>query len=346
MSSRTNKPEMIENPTIQTSSGTAQKNDFYLTAEEIQATLERMKAAGDQQLSEWAQGVLTPESSTPLDQLISGSLLAPNHVVDWGQALRELHGRFFFLSHHLHQHWVSREMAVATAEEAIASVAWHSWRAGGNRRVSWLHESAVGHRPLAILLPETDSEGRCHVHGFVHVPPPLQATCEQLRTWMVRVPPGRSRTAATRLHDDATHLVELHRWELLRPYALYATKQWASASPADQRIVPAPYGASLAADWTPVTGRMNQLQAERSKLRRCSDHQTALQTKALLDEGARRRREGAKQASVRPRKPSEPRSGALAEPPSPNYRSVAVIRKPDREPNLPREATKTGPIEW
>ena len=347
MSSRTKKPETIENPTIQTSSAAPQKeNELYLTAEEIQATLERMKGAGDERLSEWAQSHLTPESSTPLDQLISRSLLASNHAVDWAQALRELPGRFFFMTHHLHQHWVSMEQAICTAEEAVASVAWHAWRAGGNRRRSWLHESAVGHRPLAILVPELDSEGRFHVHGFVHLPPTLQATCEQLRTWMGRVPPGRSRTPATRLHDDATHLVELHHWELLRPYALYATKQWASGSPAEQRIVPAPFGASLTADWTPVTVRMDQLQAERSKLRRCTEHRTALQTQALLDEGARQRREAAKQVTQRPKKPIKRKNGALTASSPPNYRSVAVIRKPDRAPNLPREGGRTGPVEW
>ena len=347
MSSRTNKPETIEKPTIQTSSAAPQKeNDLYLTAEEIQAALERMKGAGDQRLSEWAQGLLTAESSTPLDQLISRQLLASNHAVDCAQALRELQGRFFFLSHHLHQHWVSMEQAIRTAEEAVASVAWHAWRAGGNRRCSWLHESAVGHRPLAILLPETDSEGRFHVHGFVHLPPTLQATCEQLRTWMGRIPPGRSRTPATRLHHDATHLVELHHWELLRPYALYATKQWAAGSPAERRIVPAPYGASLIADWTPVTVRMDQLQAERSKLRRLTEHQTALQTQALLDEGARQRREAAKKASKRRKKPIKRKIGARTASPAPNYRSIAVIRKPDREPKLPREGGRTGPVEW
>ena len=333
-----------------------QEGGCYLSREELDTVI-RMKAVSDMQLAEWARGCLAPETSVSPGESSTRSLLTRDHVRDWAQALRERDGRFFFLSHHLHGSWVTIDSAVTTGEEAVAALAWAAWRAGRGPRCSWLNDAASGHRPLAILTPECDSNGKWHIHGFLQVPPSITAIPERIREWLRRVPPNRH-TSARKLHHDAVHLHQLHRWEVLRPYVEYATKTWGHLHPGDQRVVPAPFGPTLSSDWLPVNTRMEQLQVERHRLQRGEDYEVGVRTQILLEEGARRLQERAKKISSATKamrrhgkpalkKPNQPSWTALPEPnPHRSYRNVAVLRRPAKRPELPREAEPTGPLDW
>jgi hypothetical protein len=246
---------------------------------------------------------------------------------------------------------------VTTGEEAVAALAWAAWRAGRGKRCSWLNEAAIGHRPLSLLTPECDGDGRWHLHGFLHLPPSIMATPGRIRDWLRSVPPNR-RTPARQLHDDAVHLHQLHEWEVLRPYTEYVTKSWDQLQPSDHRVIPAPFGATVAADWGPINLRMEHLQMERLRLQRAEDHEVGVRTAILLEEGARRRQETAKRVSGAPKTerrkakpapkvPSE-RSWTASPDPRPHraYRNVKVVRRPQKQPELPREAKVTGYFDW
>jgi len=282
---------------------------------------------------------LAPETALPLAEQLNRSLLMQQHFYAVGTAMREAAvasgARIFFYTHNLHLSRNSRDFALKTAAESVCAMGAHFWRQGGGEG-SFLARAANGCRPLLASVPEQDTFGSWHVHGFLLVPACIGAGKRELEERLRELPDHVCLERGTRLRGGSVDLEPINSWEYLRHYADYATGSWNGLPPADRCIDFAPHGRHVAGDWQPIMHRAAAILGEQALARRSAEHRRAVRTDRLLQQGSRARREKAAKVAT----------GAGRRPAAKPYREIAVPPEPSRAAELPADGATTGWVNW
>jgi hypothetical protein len=282
---------------------------------------------------------LAAETALPLAEQLNRSLLMQQHFYAVGTAMREAAvasgARIFFYTHNLHLSRNSRDFALKTAAESVCAMGSCFWRQGGGEG-SFLGKAAHGCRPLLAAVPEQDTFGSWHVHGFLLVPACIAAGKGELEERLRELPNHVCLERGSRLRGDAVDLEPVNGWEYLKRYAQYATDSWNELPPGDRCIDFAPHGRHASKDWEPLMLRAASILEEQALVRRGAAHRRAVRTDRLLEQGSRARRE--KSAKVA--------GGAGGRPAAKPYREIAVPPEPSRAANLPADGATTGWVNW
>lgn len=282
---------------------------------------------------------LAPETALPLDAQLDRSLLVQQHFYAVGTAMREAAiasgARIYFFTHNLHLSTNSRDFALKTAAESVCAMGAHFWRQRGGEG-SFLAKAAHGCRPLLASVPELDTFGSWHVHGFFLVPACIGAGKRELEERLRDLPNHVCLERGSRLRGDAVDLEQINSWEYLKEYAEYATGSWNGLPPADRCIDFAPYGRHVAGDWQPIMHRAAAILGEQALVRRSAEHRRAVRTDQLLEQGSGARREKAVKVA----------GGDGRRPGGKPYREIAVPPKPSRAAELPADGAATGWVNW
>jgi hypothetical protein len=282
---------------------------------------------------------LTPETPAPIAGQLGRSLLSNNHFHAVGMALRETAvetgARLFFFTHNLHLNRSSREFALRTAGEAVAALGFWCWRQRGGKG-SFLGRRAEGARPLFAAVPEQDTWGSWHSHGFLLVPACISARKTELEDALRQVPPHVQLEQGRQLQDGAVHLEAIETWEILRHYTNYATGSWNSLPSVDRCIDFFPHGRHVSRDWDPVMRRAGEILGEQQLARGHAEHRRAVRTVSLLERGEDERTAAAKRVA----------SGGGGKPASKPHRVIPIPPKPYRAPDLPSDGVGTGYTAW
>ena len=278
-----------------------------------------------------------PETPVPLREQLNRSLLQHQHFYAIALAMREkavaTGARLFFFSHNLHIDGNSREFAVRTATETICTIAHRFWWRGGGQG-SFLSARANGRRPLLTCVPELDTWGSWHTHGFLLVPPSITQAKEKLHEALRELPKHVRLETGTKLRSDAVHLEFINSWETLESYSDYATSNWFGLPPADRCIDFSPHGKNVREDWNPIMRRAAELMSEQQLAVLHAEHRRAVRTDMSLKEGHEQRIETAKRiASIRESTRNRP------------YREVKIPVKPSSRLQLPKDGAPTGFID-
>lgn len=282
---------------------------------------------------------LAPETALPLDEKLGRSLLEQQHVYAVATAMREAAvgsgARVYFFTHNLHLSTNSRDFALKTAAESVCAMGARFWRQGGGEG-SFLARAANGCRPLLASVPELDTFGSWHVHGFLLIPACIGAGKRELEEGLRELPNHVCLERGTRLRGDSVDLEQINSWEYLKQYADYATGSWSELPPADRCIDFAPHGRHVAGDWQPIMHRAAAILGEQALVRRSAEHRRAVRTDQLLEQGSRARRENAVKVA----------GGAGGRPAAKPYREIAVPPEPSRAAELPADGVTTGWVDW
>ena len=282
---------------------------------------------------------LAPETALPLDAQLDRSLLVQQHFYAVATAMREAAvasgARIFFYTHNLHLSTNSRDFALKTAEQSICGMGNRLWRQAGGEG-SFLAKTANGCRPLLACVPEQDTFGSWHVHGFLLVPACIAAGKSELEEKLRELPTHVCLEKGTRLRGDAVDLEPVNSWEYLKKYADYATGSWHELPPADRCIDFAPHGRHVSRDWSPIMLRAGSILEEHQLLRGHAKHRRAVRTDQLLEQGSGARREKAVKVA----------GGDGRRPGGKPYREIAVPPKPSRAAELPADGAATGWVNW